>query len=176
METLDPVINLLTLLTALSVVAERLTNVIKERYDMDKADTAVTEKQRDHAVHGRAACVGIGLALVLKADFFTIVQHINDPWGTIGWVRVEGDQWYRATELRSIGAFIYTILGCVVTGWALGFGSKFWHDVLSIVNEFKKKKRAQGASPASPLGPGGPANPSPAQPKPGSLLDPNKEA
>lgn len=140
MDALDPIINLLTLLTALSVVAERITNVIKERRDL-KLSAAESEKERDYAVHGRAVCVGIALALIIKADFFAFVVHIQDPWSTIGWVRVEGEQWYRSPALRSLGGFLYAVGGCVLTGWALGFGSKFWHDVLGIINELKNARK-----------------------------------
>jgi hypothetical protein len=32
-----------------------------------------------------------------------------------------------------VGGFLSTIFGAVVTGFSLGFGSKFWHDVLDLV-------------------------------------------
>jgi len=149
-ETLDPIINLLALLTALSVVSERITNVIKERFDKRVATLAIDldEKERAHAVHVRGVCVGIGLAIILKADFFSFLVHVKDPWGTIGWVRVEGSEWYRAPALRGFGTSVYAIAGCIITGWALGFGSKFWHDILGIVNEFKKARRGQNQLPA----------------------------
>ena len=39
----------------------------------------------------------------------------------------------RASVLMSVPSALYAAGGCIITGVALGFGSKFWHDMLDIV-------------------------------------------
>ena len=128
MEAFEPLINLLVLMSVLSIAAERLANAIKLR-DPDlreKKTSARDEKERERRIAHGAVAASILLAIVVKADFFEILAHLEAPWDTLGW--------FRPTEATtSVSRFLYTLCGTVVTGFSLGFGSKFWHDLLDLL-------------------------------------------
>jgi hypothetical protein len=125
----EPVINLLALLSVLSVAAERLVNVLKLEHpglrEPGKALSRAAEKERERQIGNRVLVVSLLLAAVVKADFFAMVSHLDAPWDTLGWTR---DAVTRPAELLS------TLAGTALTGVSLGFGSKFWHDVLDIMH------------------------------------------
>ena len=81
------------------------------------------------------------MALLVKADFFEILTRLDDPWGTLGWVQLREYHWVRARATEGIGTTFYAMAGCAITGVALGFGSKFWHDVLGAVYEVRSMAR-----------------------------------
>lgn len=141
MEPFTPLINLLVVFSALSVAAERATNVFKlnRKQLSTKGKTAEAEKERERGITQASVAISIGLALVMKADFFALLGHINAPWETLGWARMEGGMLVQADALHSVGAAAWAVAGSVITGFALGFGSKFWHDMLDIV--FKTRER-----------------------------------
>lgn len=147
MDAFEPIINLLVLLTALSVAAERLTNFFKLRNPnlrerpKDGPDAARDAAARDYAITGRTLVAGIVIALVVKANFFEILAHLEDPWTTLGWVAVDGGNWVRAAASSNLGTALYAVFGSVLTGIALGFGSRFWHDVLETMTAIKEAKR-----------------------------------
>src|SRR5258708_5669448 len=114
MESFQPLINLLVLMSALSIAAERVTNVLKQ------------EKEPERAIGRRALAVAVVLAVAVKANFFEIVAHMDAPWETLGWSRIPDHK-------LQPGVFLYNVAGSALTGLGLGFGSKFWHDVLDIV-------------------------------------------
>jgi hypothetical protein len=139
MDTFAPMINLLVLMSVLSVAAERLANLLKLRDPglREKPRGAREEKERERRIAERAMAVSILLALVVKADFFEILAHLDAPWRTLGWMRAAGD----ATEGFSVPALLSTLGGAVVSGVALGFGSKFWHDTLDLVQGMRGTMR-----------------------------------
>jgi hypothetical protein len=47
----------------------------------------------------------------------------------------------RSPALESLPRFLYTLAGSTLTGISLGFGSKFWHDVLDIVYSTRARIR-----------------------------------
>jgi hypothetical protein len=139
MDAFAPVINLLVLLSALSVAAERLANAIKLRDPelRKKRSGSGEEKDREQRIALRALLVSVLLAVALKADFFQIVSHLHAPWETLGWA---------GYAEASTGRMVQAIGGMVVTGVALGFGSKFWHDVLDIVYGARDSVRTTSAA------------------------------
>jgi hypothetical protein len=150
METLEPLINLLTLLTALSLAAERITNLIKLGNTglRVSALTQEGEKAREAAITRRGVFVGILLAVALKVDLVEVMRHADDPWQSIGWFSMEGQFWVAGAATDSIQATIAALLGCIATGCALGFGSKFWHELLDTLLELRKV--AQSKTPRKP--------------------------
>jgi hypothetical protein len=51
----------------------------------------------------------------------------------------------RSSAVSGVGRFIYAVTGCLLTGCAMGFGSRFWHDVLGVLLDTRKKiKRSAG--------------------------------
>ena len=143
METFEPLINLLVLLTVLSITSERITNIIKLR-NKDIASRRTTEgdeKDRELDISLRSIMVGIGLAVIMKANLFEILANMTEPWETMGWVKIDGETWSRALAGEGFGSFLYTLAGCTLTGVGLGFGSKFWHDILDSTNDLKNRLR-----------------------------------
>jgi len=141
MESLEPIINLLTVLTVLSVTAERLTNVIKLRRS---ADWDVLEaRQKELRIVTTNLAVGMSLALVMKADLFAMLAQPAAPWSTLGWTQWDGSAWVQHAATLSAGGVLHAVLGSALTGAALGLGSSFWHDVLAIVFELKKQSQAR---------------------------------
>ena len=73
MTVFQPVVNLLVVLTIFSVIAERLTNVLKlQHHDLRERKSSVTaERVREKGIQSRCVLMGIILAIVLKADVFS---------------------------------------------------------------------------------------------------------
>jgi hypothetical protein len=128
MEAFEAVINLVVLMSALSIAAERVANVIKLRRPelRERKTGGREEKERERRIADHAVAAGIVIALLVKADFFAIVAHLEAPWETLGWA-------HPVEAARSLGRLVSTVCGTIVTGLALGFGSKFWHDVLDAM-------------------------------------------
>ena len=84
------------------------------------------EKARERRIAHRALAASLVLALVMKADFFDILAHLEAPWDTLGWARPADADW-------TAGRLVQTLAGTLVTGMSLGFGSKFWHDLLDLL-------------------------------------------
>lgn len=150
MSSLEPFINILILLTVLSIAAERATNFFKLR----KADLRESkgsdkgEKEREQRITVRSLLVGIAVAVLVKANLFEILTRVDAPWDTLGWLQQAETAWVPAAAAGSVGTASYAVMGCVLTGVALGFGSKFWHEILDGVLELRgiaKKIRKKGA-------------------------------
>jgi hypothetical protein len=139
----QPLINLLVLMSALSVAAERLTNVLKLRDEKlrEERSSPGEERERERLIGHRALVVSVLLALAIKADFFEILAHLDAPWDTLGWIRLAGPAPLKHWADESPAQFLYTVAGTVLTGISMGFGSKFWHDVLDIVYSTRTRIR-----------------------------------
>lgn len=135
METLSPLVNLLLLFTVLSVAAERVTNVWKLRRPHVRLESAdpEAEKRRESKIAQANLVACIGLALLVKADFFQILGRLDAPWETLGWAQMRTGELVQSSAMHSVPEFLYALAGSALTGFALSFGSKFWHDVLDIV-------------------------------------------
>jgi len=155
METLEPLVNLLILLTVLSVAAERATNILKLRNTdlQDSATSNLSEKEREHRITVRSIGLGVLLAILVKANLFEIMAQLDSPWQTLGWVEVTAGQWSRSAATAGLGPFLYALAGSAITGVALGFGSKFWHEILDTV--FEIRGIAKGLRKKYPAGGGG---------------------
>jgi len=129
MPAFQPLINLLVLLSALSIAAERLANMLKlgDTELREKQASPQQEKARERRIALRALAASVALAVLMKADCFAILAHLEAPWDTLGWVRPAAEgQW-------TVSQLLQALNGTVVTGISLAFGSKFWHDVLDLV-------------------------------------------
>lgn len=149
MDPFTPAINLLVVLVALSTATERVTNLLKLRRSELRttapADSAherkENEKLREKRITELGLAVGVALAVLMKADLFAMLAHLEAPWETLGWVRVQGEEMVRSRALSSVGHAAYAIGGSALTGLSLMFGSKFWHDVLDIVLQTRQRLR-----------------------------------
>jgi hypothetical protein len=136
MGSFDAFINVLTVLTVLSVASERVTNVVKLRRH-PKREGEDQDPQREYLITWTNVGIGAALALLMKADLFAMLAHADSPWGTLGWTEWDGTKWVRTAALHDVAGAAQAVLGSVITGVSLGFGSKFWHDVLGIVVEMR---------------------------------------
>jgi hypothetical protein len=82
---------------------------------------------------GPLVLISVGFALLVKANLFEVLSRLDAPWDTLGWARFDRTGLVRASVLTDIPSALYAAGGCIITGVALGFGSKFWHDRLDIV-------------------------------------------
>ena len=128
MDAFQPLINLLVLLSALSIASERLANGMKLRDPelSEKKPGLRDEKARERRIAQRALAASVVLAVLMKADFFEILSHLDAPWDTLGWVRPPEDDW-------TASRFLQALAGTMVTGVSVAFGSKFWHDLLDLL-------------------------------------------
>ena len=140
MEAFQPLINLLVLMSTLSIAAERIANAVKLRDPelSEKKASRREEKERERQIAQKALAVSIVLAVVIRADFFEIVSHLQAPWETLGWKGVLGAG-------GSVLGIMETVGGAVITGISLGFGSKFWHEVLDAVSAIRENARRANA-------------------------------
>ncbi|MEZ5989237.1 MAG: hypothetical protein R3F30_08970 [Planctomycetota bacterium] len=140
---MDALINLLVLLTILSVAAERLANLMKLRTSALRRtkETVDNDPGRELGISLRSIAVGILLAVAVKADLFVILNNLEDPFKSLGWFHVDNYRWLRSPALSTVQGCLYAVFGCVLTGVALGFGSSFWHDILGTVKELKNMTR-----------------------------------
>lgn len=141
MGSFEPFINVLTVLTVLSVAAERVTNFIKLR--RHAAWPEDDERTREFRITGCNIGVGIALALCAKADIFMMLARADAPWNTLGWTTWNGQHWVRSTAAADLAGIAQAVLGSVITGVSLGFGSQFWHDTLGLVLELRTKLRTR---------------------------------
>ena len=81
--------------------------------------------------------VCVGVAVLVKANLFEILNSLDAPWQTLGWMELGDAKWSAAAALHSPSTALYAVLGSAVTGVALGFGSKFWHEALDGVLELR---------------------------------------
>jgi hypothetical protein len=135
----EPLLNLLVLLSALSIVAERLANALKlgDPELRERQGSAADEKARERRIALRTLAASMALAVVMKADLFAILSHLDAPWDTLGWVRPAAERW-------TAGRLVQALAGSTVTGVSLAFGSKFWHDVLDLVHGVRAAVRRPG--------------------------------
>jgi hypothetical protein len=135
MEAFQPLINLLVMLSALSIAAERLANAVKLHDDRLRTSrpSVAEEKERERGIGHRVLVVSVALALLVKADLFQILAHLDAPWDTLGWAK--------GPSVSDAAQFFLSVAGSILTGCSLGFGSKFWHDVLDIVYQTRGRLR-----------------------------------
>lgn len=111
----------------LSTISERVTNFIKlnlqsvtERLGnfRDKENSQIKEKEREKGILNWAIVIGILVAVLAKADLFYMVKEgkLQQSWVDIN------------------------ILGCLLTGFFISLGSKFWHDLLDLLLQVKNLK------------------------------------
>jgi hypothetical protein len=86
------------------------------------------------------------------SDAWGFAQGLNsttvragDPWATLGWVHWSEAQqaWVHDVAFKSWAGGVAVVLGCVLTGLSLGFGSRFWHDILEIVLDTSEAIKAR---------------------------------
>jgi len=141
----------------LSLVAEKLADFLKlnNMSLRNKKKNHDDEKIRERDIVKRTILVGLIISFFLKADAIQMIVS-GEPGEVMGWQNVifyaENDvieltgtnyNYYRALHGDDFGAtrMIFTwlqlVLGMGISGAALSFGSKFWHDLIGLLYEIK---------------------------------------
>jgi len=124
---------IVTILFALSLISERIANLLKlQTQPLEEMDTRVKAKVHERKVMGIALLCGEITAILAGADLFTLVQS---------------GKLLPLSELFDFSGKALVIaqrfLGVLLTGVFISLGSKFWHDVLDIVLQFSQLKKFQ---------------------------------
>jgi hypothetical protein len=110
-----------------------------------QSEDSSKEKERERDIAWTGMGVAAVVAILAKADLFEILRRLDAPWETLGWAQFTGTGLIRTASITGPLSVIYAIGGCLLTAFALGFGSKFWHDMLDIVfNARERLKKAAG--------------------------------
>lgn len=161
---LERLASVLSAFVILSLVVEKIADFIKLRNPELRTKTLVTEdkaedkeKTREKRILFRNILVGSCLALFLKADAIQMLIS-GEPGEVLGWENVfffkdeiiqdfaiVNQQYFQNLSFHGntggvIFSWFFALVGMFVTGVALSFGSKFWHDVLGIIYEVKEAK------------------------------------
>lgn len=152
METLKPLLELLVLFIVFSAVVERCTEVLKFRVKdlLVSSNSEQTEKERVYDITWRSVVVGIFLAMLVKANVFEMVILPENVWRTLGWLRVDTDPWAPAAAAANLGTVAYALGGSILSGLGFSLGSKFWHDLLGIVEEYRRLVRSRREGKVTP--------------------------
>lgn len=160
---LEKVIGVGASFLVLSLIVEKITDFVKLRNnDIRKKFTnpedAENEKLREKAILLRSILVGVALAISLKAD--AVQMFISgEPGDALGWEYIlfyeegriahltpENYYYFQALAFQDTGLieslfrWVQMLIGIIITGVALSFGSKFWHDLIGILYEVKEAK------------------------------------
>lgn len=171
---MEKIYTLLFILFVLSQISERIANFFKLKlsdtrllYEGNKkrfwkffsfrntkvrADNPEEEKDREFRILKINIVTGILIAFSFRTDFFCIIRHIDAPTAHIGWSTLRADlsQYVGGIDkygLRTTAFYFSVVLGCIITGILLSFGSKFWHDAIDLilqVKDYKKMLTRQG--------------------------------
>lgn len=114
--------------------------------DKGLPDSAYEDKRYYRILKINIIC-GILTAIFLHADLFTILNNLKHPENAITWSHFY-IEWYIFFPVRVVDttgngtqSFPLFLLGCMLTGLFISFGSKFWHDMLDLLLEIKNLRR-----------------------------------
>ncbi len=147
---LDKGIAIIIMLFILSMISERFVNWIKLRFgrkgssllgfSLDEEDLTVknpdpdAEKLREQKILGLNIVIGFLIAIAAHADLFLILRS-DSPYTALGWPSFAGLSWDSLLKIPSV------LLGCLLTGFFISLGSKFWHDLLDLLLYTKNMKQ-----------------------------------
>lgn len=131
------VINATMVLLILSLITEKIANFIKLR----RVNLAIPQNSlffeinRTRAIQQRSVVIGIIVAILCKADLFVLFSSTQPFFWTLNDFRPGDSFWGWLLTILT------TVFGCLITGFFLSFGSKFFHDLLDLLLETKNLKR-----------------------------------
>jgi len=124
-----------TILFALSLISERLSNMFKlclKETRIKTFDDAM-EKIRERNIMVIALVFGLITATLSGADFFTLIEKGK----LLGFLEKPDGE-----------SIAKVILGTFLSGVFISLGSKFWHDMLDIALQFSNLKKYQASKAA----------------------------
>ncbi|WP_300665509.1 hypothetical protein [Fluviicola sp.] len=152
MDALEKLITLATALFTLSLVSERVINWFKlyfgqkgkqllffssKEEDISKqSDDPVVNADRERKIVGLNITLCIIVALLMNANVFDLLS-LKDPTEHFGWKDIV---WKSGTS-PLIVTILYSFIGCVLTGFCMSVGSKFWHDTLDMLLYAKNMRK-----------------------------------
>ena len=121
---------IVTILLALSLISERVSNFIKlhSKKLRERTGTMEEEKVRERNIQRLALFSGLLVSAIAGADLFNLLKGKEGGLLGFSWANF-GDP--------------TIILGMILTGFFISLGSKFWHDMLDIVLQFSELKKFQ---------------------------------
>jgi hypothetical protein len=125
---MDNVIQSTIILLILSLITEKITNLLKLHSELAVSkDSKEEELKRESKIQLLSFLIGILVALFCKANIFLFFK----PDFSLFW------------ESKDFVGHIYisNILGSIFTGLFLSLGSKFFHDLLDVLLQVKNLKR-----------------------------------
>lgn len=152
MNALEKLITLTTALLTLSLISERVINWFKLYFGQEenkflffKIDNKAFSKQsgdhtpdpiRDRKIIGLNIRICIIVALLMNANVFDLLS-LKDPTEHFGWKAIV---WQSEVSPLSV-TILYSFVGCVLTGFCMSVGSKFWHDTLDMLLAIKNLRK-----------------------------------
>jgi len=146
-DLLEKGVSIVIMLFILSMIAERFVTWVKIYFGKkgrslpgfsDKNDdlrSAPKSKEEEKAIEVKVLGLNIVLSIVIAciahANLFDIL-NFDIPFNSLGWSTVT---W------TGVGNFLLMILGCILTGFFISLGSKFWHDLLDLLLYTKNLKQ-----------------------------------
>lgn len=148
---LDKSIAIIIVLFILSLISERFITWFKlyffkkgntlfglfnweEDYSV-KSDDPELEKERERRILSLNLVLSIIISLLAHADLFKILQE-ESPFNALGW---KYQEWENISH--PFLTIIKTIAGCILGGFFISLGSKFWHDTLDMLFYAKNLKQ-----------------------------------
>jgi hypothetical protein len=154
------------MLFLLSMICERLADFLKNFIGQQNSKAAVgvkkalfmgntvdkglpgsiSEDRRYYRILKINILCGFATAIAMHADLFTILSNLEQPESTLTWEKYDVSWWliFPLSVISDTGveqSFLRFLLGCLLTGLFISFGSKFWHDLLDLLLEVKNLKR-----------------------------------
>lgn len=149
-DMLDRSIAITVLLFILSLISERIITWFKLYYgrlgrwfiffttkeeDLRSIPrNSAEEKRREVKTLGLNITMSIVIAISSKANLFDILSNM-EPYSVLGWT---------CATIKLITknpfSFLKVIFGCILTGFFISLGSKFWHDMLDMLYQIKNYK------------------------------------
>ncbi|MBL7899126.1 MAG: hypothetical protein JNJ99_11385, partial [Crocinitomicaceae bacterium] len=120
-------------LLILSMITEKIGNFVKMAQVswIQKLMIAKDDKEREHKIQKMSMVIGIGVAVVSKANIFALYTGKEDF-----------DFFWTSNDFKAgIWPLISTVTGSVLCGLFLSLGSKFFHDLLDMLLQVKNLKR-----------------------------------
>ncbi|MFI5405628.1 MAG: hypothetical protein ACHQ1D_03855 [Nitrososphaerales archaeon] len=122
-------ITIVTILFALSLISERISNLLKlqiKKFRIEPSDE-IKKKEKERDIMWLALISGLFVSIVSGADFFTLINEA------------------KLVSIFNIGdpslPMLRTLMGIFLSGVFISMGSKFWHDILDIVLEFSNLRK-----------------------------------
>lgn len=154
---LDKGIAIAIMLFILSMISERFVTWLrlyfgkegKHLWGFSNADEDLTiktndpefETRKERKILGLNITIGILVAIVSHANFFAIMHASPDPYDALGWSTIHFE--ISLDFIEHLFAFLF---GCILTGFFISLGSKFWHDLLDMLF-YAKNLKAKLADP-----------------------------